>query len=105
MKREVKPRKAFDRFRVFEEAVRYAYLKQATFTAPSLAEICHCADTRHFRGYLMELVDRGWLIRSRVLFTDGHYRYVFCGQLARELPFLYVPSRLMDAVRYEELSK
>jgi len=92
MRRKNTPR--FDKLIVFGLAIKFAYLKQVSFTSASLAEAAKCSDTRHFRAYMMDLVHAGYLMRHRVLFSDGHYRCVFCGQLTRELPFVYVATAL-----------
>jgi len=98
MKRQAKkPTPKFDRYKVLKEVLICAYKKQATFTSHALANRAKCSDTRHFRAYLMQLVREGILIRQRVLFSDGRYRYVFCGQLTRELPFMYTPNEIEKA--------
>lgn len=88
-KRKYKP--AFDKLEVFTQAMVYAYVDNASFTPVALANKCHCSDTRHFRAYLAEIARKGILLRSKVLFSDGHYRYLYMGQLTRQLPFVYAP--------------
>ncbi len=78
-----------DREKIVLKSMRLAYVDQATFTPAALASSLSMSASRQFRAYLKKLVRLGLLEQYRVLFNDGHYRLVYCGNQTRKLPFTW----------------